>query len=210
MANENSTTWDCLEMLVCPLCHARLTDCTQGLRCPTCNLTYTVKESIPRMVDESWLAEATSQEMAAQDEHFAGLPDKAVFKPDYHSRYRRRRMHQRLAHLLAQLDCGIADRPSVHVVCCGTGYEVEALWRAGWQVSASDLSVQALHGLSKRSAARDYRVPYLQADVRHLPFAADSFDVAIAVEGLHHTPDPLGGFAELVRVARHQVAVIEP
>lgn len=210
MANESRTTWDCREMLVCPSCHARLTDCAQGLRCTACNLTYTVIESIPRMVDESWLAEATSQEMAAQDEHFAGLPDKAVFKPDYHSCYRRRRMRQRLEHLLAQLDCGIADRPSVHVACCGTGYEVEALLGAGWQVSASDLSVQALYGLSKRSAIRGYRVPYLQADVRHLPFAADSFDVAIAVEGLHHTPDPLGGFAELVRIARHQVAVIEP
>jgi len=64
--------------------------------------------------------------MAAQDEHFAGLPDRAVFKPDYHSRYRRRRMHQHLADLLAQLDCDIADSPSVHVACCGTGYEVEA------------------------------------------------------------------------------------
>jgi len=210
MTNEKQTTWDRLAMLVCPLCQARLTDCAQGLRCTTCNLTYTVTESIPCMVDESWLDEATSQEMAAQDEHFAGLPDKAVFKPDYHSRYRRRRMHQRLAHLLAQLDCDIADSPSVHVACCGTGYEVEALREAGWQASASDLSVQALHGLSKRSAARGYRVPYLQADVLHLPFAADSFDVAVAVEGLHHTSDPLGGFAELVRIARHQVAIIEP
>ncbi len=162
------------------------------------------------MIDESWLDEATSQEMAAQDEHFAGLPDKAVFKPDYHSRYRRRRMHQRLEHLIAQLQCDTADRPSVHVACCGTGYEVEALRAAGWQTSASDLSVQALHGLSKRGAARGYRVPYLQADVLHLPFAVDSFDVAVAVEGLHHTPDPLGGFAELVRIARHQVAIIEP
>ncbi len=162
------------------------------------------------MADESWLDEATRHEMAAQDEHFAGLPDKAVFKPDHHSCYRRRGMHHRLEHLLAQLDRGIADRPSVHVACCGTGYEVEALGGAGWQVSASDLSVQALHGLSKRSAARGYRVPYLQADVLHLPFAADSFDVAVAVEGLHHTPDPLGGFAELVRIARHRVAVIEP
>ena len=30
------------------------------------------------------------------------------------------------------------------------------------------------------------------------------------MEGLHHTPDPLRGFTELVRIARHQVAVIEP
>jgi len=72
MTNESRTTWDCREMLVCPLCHARLTDCTGGLRCTACNLTYTVTEGIPRMIDESWLDKATSQEMAAQDEHFAG------------------------------------------------------------------------------------------------------------------------------------------
>jgi len=210
VTNEGRTTWHCLEMLVCPLCHARLTDCIHGLRCTACDLTYTFTEGIPRMIDESWLDEATRQEMAAQDEHFAGLPDKAVFKPDHHSRYRRRRMRQHLKHLLAELDNGIADRPSVHVACCGTGYEVEALQAAGWIVSASDLSAQALYGLRKRSAIRGHRVPYLQADVRHLPFAADSFDAVVVVEGLHHTPDPLGGFAELVRIARHQVAVIEP
>jgi len=210
MSNEKKTAWDRLDMLVCPSCHARLTNCTQGLRCTTCNLTYTITESIPRMVDESWLDEATSQEMAAQNEHFAGLPDKAVFKPDYHSCYRRRRMHQRLQHLIAQLGCDIADRPSVHVACCGTGYEVEALRQAGWQVSASDLSAQALRGLGKRSATRGYQVPCLQADVLHLPFAADSFDVAVVVEGLHHTPDPIKGFCELGRIARRRIAVIEP
>ena len=197
-------------MLVCPSCHTTLRGSARGLRCPACDIVYAITESIPRMVDGSWLAEASSHEMAAQDEHFAGLPDKAVFKPDYHSRYRRRRMHQRLQHLLAQLGREGAAGQSVHVACCGTGYEVEALLQAGWQVSASDLSVQALQGLSKRSTTRGYQVPFLQADLLHLPFAADSFDVAVAVEGLHHTPDPLRGFAELVRVARHQVGVIEP
>ncbi len=165
-------------MIVCPLCHARLTDSPRGLRCPACDIVYSLTAGIPQMVDESWLDEATSHEKAAQDKHFAGLPDKAVFKPAYHSCYR--------------------------------GYEVEVFLQAGWHVSASDLSVQALHGLSKRSATRGYQVPYLQADVLHLPFPADSFDVAVVVEGLHHTPDPVRGFAELVRIARHHVAVIEP
>ncbi len=210
MTNEKQTTWDRLEMLVCPSCHARLSDCAQGLRCTTCNLIYTVTESIPRMVDESWLDEATSQEMVAQDEHFAGLPDKAVFKPDYHSRYQRRRMRRHLGDLLTDLKQDSTEPLSVHVACCGTGYEVEALLGAGWQVSASDLSVQALYGLSKRSATRGYQVPYLQADVLHLPFGDNSFDVAVAVEGLHHTPDPLKGFCELGRIARRRIAVIEP
>ena len=162
------------------------------------------------MVRAELMPEAVRREMAAQDEHFAGLPDKAVFKPERHPRYQRRRLEQHLAELLAALGRGLPGGESVHVACCGTGYEAEALLRAGYQVSASDLSVQALAGLAKRAAVRGYRVPYLQADVLHLPFAPDSFNLAVVVEGLHHTPDPAAGFAELVRVARRRVAIVEP
>ena len=147
-----------------------------------------------------------------------GLPDKAVFKPDFHPRYQRQRMQEHLTDLLSALgeegsnkrSADLSLAKSVHVACCGTGYEVEALRTAGYEVSASDLSGQALRGLAKRAATRGYQVPYLQADVLHLPFADNSFDLAVVVEGLHHTPDPVAGFAELVRIARRRVGIIEP
>ncbi len=215
---EIETTWDRWELLVCPTCHSRLRCGEDELYCPTCDVAYAITEGVPRMIDWAGLPAAVQQEMVGQDEHFAGLPDKAVFKPDLHPRYRRRRMQVRLAHLLAALQddprpasaTQLSARKSVHVACCGTGYEVEALLGAGYDVSASDLSAQALRGLAKRATARGYRVPYVQADVLHLPFATDSFDLVVVVEGLHHTPDVPAGFAELVRVARHRVALIEP
>ncbi len=203
-------TWDRLDALVCPRCDGGLRIGERELCCDDCGVTYPITDGVPGMVDWARLDEAARHEMAGQDEHFADLSDKAVFKPDFHPRYRRMRLMARLADLLAALAESLSGQGSVHVACCGTGYEAETLRSAGYEVSASDLSVQALRGLAKRSAARGYRIPYLQADVLHLPFAASSFDMAVVVEGLHHTPDPAAGFAELVRIARHRVAVIEP
>jgi len=210
MIDEAEATWDQLEMLVCPACRGPVTRRPEGLLCSSCNITYRITDGLPRMVNESWLDPSVAQEQAAQDNHFAALSDKAVFKPEYHCRYRQVRIQQRLDHLLSALDEPVNSGCSVHVACCGTGYEVEALVQAGCQTSCSDLSVQALRGLAKRSATRGYQVPHLQADVLQLPFRNDSFDVAVTVEGLHHTPQPLRSFGELVRVARSHVVVIEP
>ncbi len=208
--HDTETTWDRLDLLVCPTCHGHLRHDRRELRCAECDTAYAITDGVPRMVDWAELSAAGRQEMAGQDRHFGELTDKAVFKPDFHPRYRRRRMEERLGHLRAALAEGLPEKGSVHVACCGTGYEVEALANAGYQVSASDLSAQALRGLAKRAAARGYQVPYVQADVLHLPFPEDSFDLAVVVAGLHHTPDPAAGFAELVRVTRRRLVIIEP
>ena len=49
--------------------------------------------------------------------------------------------------------------------------------------------------------------PAVQAIAEALPFADGSFDAALAVLTLHHWSDPMGGLAELRRVARRQVLV---
>ncbi len=203
-------TWDRLDALICPRCQGCLRIGERELYCDDCGVTYPFSNGVPGMVDWARLGGAVRQELVGQDEHFADLSDKAVFKPAFHPRYRRVRLMEHLADLLAALAEDLSAQGSVHVACCGTGYEAEALLTAGYEVSASDLSTQALRGLAKRSAARGYRIPYLQAGVLHLPFAASSFDMAVVVEGLHHTPNPAAGFAELVRIARHRVAIIEP
>ncbi len=42
----------------------------------------------------------------------------------------------------------------------------------------------------------------VQADMRRLPFAAESFDAAIAVQSLEHVPDPEAALSEAARVLR--------
>jgi len=162
------------------------------------------------MITWALLPAQVREEMAGQDRHFASLSDKAVFKPALHPLYQRAHLQRRLADLIAAIGKGLPAEASAHIACCGSGYEAEALARAGYQVSASDLSAQALRAFGKRAAAKGYWAPHLQADVNSLPFADNTFDVAVAVEGLHHTADPAAGIRELVRVARRRVAVIEP
>ncbi|MFI6151464.1 class I SAM-dependent methyltransferase [Kitasatospora sp. NPDC051170] len=45
----------------------------------------------------------------------------------------------------------------------------------------------------------------VRAGAEQLPFPDHSFDAAMAVMTVHHWPDPLGGLAEMRRVARRQV-----
>ena len=198
------------EILVCPTCQGSLDRTSGGWWCGRCAAEYPVVGRVPCMVNWAALPEQVRQEMAGQDRHFAPLAQKAVYKPRFHPLYQRTRLQRRLAELLAAMGAGLPTAASVHVACCGSGYEVEALVRAGYQVSASDLSGQALRAFYKRAANRGYHVPCLQADVGGLPFPDAAFDVAVTVEGLHHTPDPEAALRELVRIARRRVAVIEP
>jgi SAM-dependent methyltransferase len=48
------------------------------------------------------------------------------------------------------------------------------------------------------------------ADAMHLPFAAGAFDVAFCGNLLHHLEDPHAAVAELKRVARKHVVLLEP
>ena len=50
----------------------------------------------------------------------------------------------------------------------------------------------------------------LRARAEHLPFPSDSFDVAFVANLLHHTTEPGRVVAELARVTRRHVVLIEP
>jgi 2-polyprenyl-3-methyl-5-hydroxy-6-metoxy-1,4-benzoquinol methylase len=51
---------------------------------------------------------------------------------------------------------------------------------------------------------------YLTMPAEHLPFAADEFDMASAIEVLEHVPDPEHTLAEMARVARGHLLVSVP
>ncbi len=200
--------WD--EILVCPTCKGPLDSNDRGFYCGRCAVDYVVEDGVPRMIDWEMLADQVRQEMVGQDRHFASLPDKAVFKPALHPVYQRQRLQRRLADFLKAVGTDLPTGVKVHVACCGSGYEAEALAQAGYQVSVSDISAQALCALEKRANSKGYQLPHLQADVNNLPFRDDTFAVAAVVEGLHHTPDPVAALGELVRVAQRRVVIIEP
>ena len=85
-------------------------------------------------------------------------------------------------------------------VGCGLGTEVGHLAAVGWQAVGIDLSAMAL----ARAAAGHDDAAFLRADVRALPFGADSFDAA-ADRGCFHYLPPAARTryaAELRRVLR--------
>jgi SAM-dependent methyltransferase len=91
----------------------------------------------------------------------------------------------------------LGDATSVLNVGAGTGnYE------------PGDRSVVAVEPSSTMLAQRRRdAAPAVRAQAEALPFADGAFDVALAVLTVHHWRDPLGGLAELARVAPRQVLV---
>jgi SAM-dependent methyltransferase len=88
-------------------------------------------------------------------------------------------------------------------VGAGTGVCEAPLRAAGTAtVMAADLSQDML------AWNRTARPPAVAADVMRLPFSSAVFDVAVASFVLNHLSDPVGGLAELARVARPGGAVL--
>jgi SAM-dependent methyltransferase len=84
-------------------------------------------------------------------------------------------------------------------VGCGNGAYLGTLLARSHRglTCGADLSVGMLHG-----ARRTTDGPLLVSDAQALPFADDSFDVALAMHMLYHVPDRASAISELRRVLR--------
>jgi 2-polyprenyl-3-methyl-5-hydroxy-6-metoxy-1,4-benzoquinol methylase len=60
------------------------------------------------------------------------------------------------------------------------------------------------------AARRRPNLEYLTMPAEHLPFAADEFDLACAIEVLEHVPDPRHTVDEMARVAKRHLLVSVP
>jgi len=97
-----------------------------------------------------------------------------------------------------------ADVPGKVVLdcACGPGFGTAVLSRAGARrVVAVDISERALEHTA-RHCAELRNVETLRADVTHLPFDDETFDVVVSSETVEHVADWTTGFAELIRVMK--------
>jgi SAM-dependent methyltransferase len=101
-----------------------------------------------------------------------------------------------LDRMLTDLHADLPPTPRILDVGAGTGPNGEVLCRYG-QCVALDLEPVAL-SLSQDSG-HDFRVC---ADVNHLPFSDNSFDLVVCLDLLEHLEDDLAGTRELKRVVR--------
>ena len=81
---------------------------------------------------------------------------------------------------------------------CGTGRHAEHLVKRGHQVTGVDQSEAML----ARARVRVPEARLHQADLRHLPFGEDSFDLALCALALEHVEALAGPLRELARVVR--------
>ena len=95
---------------------------------------------------------------------------------------------------------------------CGEGVLAWYLAERGAIVTAMDLSKPNLENAETflRSKGVADRVTLVHGDAEHLPFPADSFDVAVSSHVLEHLPDFDQGLSELRRVTRSLAIVALP
>lgn len=81
-----------------------------------------------------------------------------------------------------------ADGPAIRALDlgCGNGRHVELLSAHAADVVGLDVSRGLLDEATTRAAKRGFDAHLVQGDASRLPFAADSFDVAVYVATLHH------------------------
>jgi SAM-dependent methyltransferase len=174
--------------LACPTCKASLTRRGGALFCASGPHEFPLVRGIPRFVQSDeyvgsfsfeWNTHKTTQLDTFRKDDFSEdtFRKKTGFRPED--------LRGKLV-----LDAGI-----------GAGRFTEIMTRWGANVIGIDLSyaVEA----AQENLGHLENVLVAQADIGHLPFKAETFDVIVSIGVLHHTPDTRKYFQALVPYVRH-------
>ena len=105
---------------------------------------------------------------------------------------------------------GPLEHRAVLDVGTGTGRAAIVLAARGARVTGVDASSEMLAVARKRAEEAGVDVTFLKGDAHQLDFDDRSFDAAVCLRVLMHTPDWRRSLAELCRVARHRVVFDYP
>jgi SAM-dependent methyltransferase len=103
--------------------------------------------------------------------------------------------------LILELIGGVSGR-SVLDVGCGDGDLAVALWQQGAKVVGIDVSDAMIAAAEARSEKVGADIYFHRAAAEHMPFAAESFDLVVAVTVLCFVQEPTVVFREMARVLR--------
>ena len=161
------------------------------------------KEELPPLREQQHLArqrECTEQILAAG-------PRQHTLATDAMTRYLVSWRLKEAMRRLLQAEGDITFASSVLVLCAAEGYEGSVLMDMGLlDVTVSDLS-EAVVGVAVRRDPR-FKARVLNAEETGLP--AQSFDIVVIQDGLHHLQRPVQGFTEMLRIASRAVIFLEP
>jgi ubiquinone/menaquinone biosynthesis C-methylase UbiE len=105
---------------------------------------------------------------------------------------------------------GDVEGRSILDVGTGTGRAALLLARSGAQVTGVDASDQMLSMARERALAQGADVQFVVGDAHALEFPDRSFDMAVSLRVLMHTPKWYDCLEELCRVAKHLVVIDYP
>jgi SAM-dependent methyltransferase len=177
------------DFLACPGCHAKLGADGDGLVCTGCGASYGREQGVPLLFANSTGSDDVDRVQAHYD-HVAHEYD-AVFSPHVTLHYldKRRELVRSLVAGGRVLDVG-----------CGTGALGAHVAAAGYEVVGVDVSPGMLAEAARRGLAGAFA-----AFSTALPFADNSFDLALTVATLHHLETPVRvafTISEMGRVVR--------
>lgn len=212
-----------LPQLRCPVCGGAL-NTTDGIDCSGCERTYPTVDGIPVLLPDLGMSEhdeidhlheghahSSGAQKAGQAEHFdrAVAEEFEVTRPHGTPRLYRFLIREKLRRALEPIGPRLTGATAL-TVCGGSGMDAEFLARAGSRVVSSDISLGAARRTRERARRYGLDITSIVADVEHLPFANEAFDLVLVHDGLHHLERPDTGLIEIARVARRWVSVTEP
>jgi ubiquinone/menaquinone biosynthesis C-methylase UbiE len=110
------------------------------------------------------------------------------------TRYTHRVMLDSIARLLPLKGAKVLE------IGCGSGVDAVYLAQHGARVVAADYSMSALKHARSTSETHQTTLPLVAADLFHLPYPDDTFDLVFSQGLMEHFHEPLPGLLEQVRV----------
>ena len=166
--------------LICPSCSGSFSISNEAVRCAACSTSHPIVDGIPRFVEQEHLASFGLQwnryEVAHDDE------DRATFQ--------------------AKTGVALSELAGLRVLDagCGGGRYCKVAAEAGAIVTGADHS-SAVEKASKLCSHLD-SLKLVQADLKKLPFAEASFDLAFSIGVMHHDVDTRAVFDAVAKMVK--------
>lgn len=191
-----------LELLACPACRSGLEVSSTRARCK-CGCDYEVFDGVPVLL----MNPSTHAQSQAEWFNYEADDEWEIERPRGGPALHRWLLEEKFRRSVVSIEL---EGATALAVCAGSGMDAGFLAEAGAEVIALDVSLGASRRAAERARRHHFDLVRVVGDAARLPFRDTSVDVVYVHDGLHHLEDPLGGLAEMARVARFAVCVSEP
>jgi len=150
--------------------------------------------------------EHLSRQKQSVEQELASGPRSHTVSTDRMTQYITRWRIEEAIRRLFRADATLSYTCSVLVLCAAEGYEGTVLLDMGF----TDVTVSDLSELAARTAERrDTRLKACILNAEETGLPAESYDIVVVQDGLHHLQRPVQGFTEMLRVASRAVIFLE-